>query len=236
MFDLDDTLIDIYRDPAGAWGIILAEALPDLSSGQRSALLDDLLGQIGSFLSDPRQRRSWRLEPRDARVPIIEKALAANDIARPGTSAADLALRYEAYRRDTMQLHPGALETLSDLRHRGIRLALITNGRSDVQRHKITHFGLAGYFDHIQIEGEAGYGKPDQRAFQDGLAALEVPSDRAWMIGDDPYYDIQPAIALGMGAVWITDDRTNILPKPVTRISSVEHTIGLLDRLAKPRA
>lgn len=209
LFDLDDTLIDIYRAPERAWQHVVAAVLPDLTEGRRAGLVKAIGQEVRRFLSDKEQRRSWRLEPRLVRAPVIARALEAQAVTTGHSTADTLARRYETYRRDTMQLHPGAVETLEHLRDRGIKLALITNGRADVQRHKIDHFGLAEYFHHIQIEGEAGYGKPDFRAFDDCLDALKIKADHAWMVGDDPYYDMEPAAALGIRPVWVSPSNAN---------------------------
>ena len=63
----------------------------------------------------------------------------------------------------------------------GIRLALITNGESATQRHKIDRFCLDRYFSEIFIEGEQDVGKPDSRIFEMALSATGVPRDRTCM-------------------------------------------------------
>ena len=63
-----------------------------------------------------------------------------------------------------MSLFPDAHEVIDALRARGLKLALVTNGEAQLQRAKISRFDLAGRFDHVQIEGEHGFGKPEERA------------------------------------------------------------------------
>jgi putative hydrolase of the HAD superfamily len=70
-----------------------------------------------------------------------------------------------------IRLFDGAVEVLEALRTQGRRLALVTNGTSEEQRGKIERFGLEHHFDHIQIEGEFGLGKPHDAAY---LHALET--------------------------------------------------------------
>jgi putative hydrolase of the HAD superfamily len=53
------------------------------------------------------------------------------------------------------------------------------------------------------VEGEFGLGKPDQAVFRHALAALGCRPDEAWMIGDSLTFDIAPAVALGMYAIWV---------------------------------
>ena len=102
-----------------------------------------------------------------------------------------------------MRPFPGAIETLRRLRTANIRLGLITNGSADGQRAKIERFSLAGYFDHIQIEGEFGIGKPDARAFQNALETLQADPSEVWMVGDNLEFDIHGAQQVGIYAVWV---------------------------------
>ena len=114
-----------------------------------------------------------------------------------------MADRYAALRENTLKPFPGAMDALKRLKKTGIRMGLLTNGRSESQRAKIDKYDLAGFFDHIQIEEEFGIGKPDKRAFLNALDALgEGPAD-AWMIGDNLDFDIHGAQRVGIYAVWM---------------------------------
>jgi putative hydrolase of the HAD superfamily len=53
-----------------------------------------------------------------------------------------------------------AHETLDRLKQVGVKLALITNRAAEPQHAKVVRFALEHHFDHIQIEGEHGFGKP----------------------------------------------------------------------------
>jgi putative hydrolase of the HAD superfamily len=117
--------------------------------------------------------------------------------------ADELADAFTQQREELVRPFPGAVETLRALRERGARMALITNGTAQFQRRKIERFGLKPYFELILIEGEFGAGKPDPRPFLHALRCLGAAPSQAWMIGDDLEYDIRPARALGMGAVWV---------------------------------
>ena len=73
-----------------------------------------------------------------------------------------MADRYTAIRDEAVRPFPGAIDTLRRLKEAGIRLGLITNGGTEMQRGKIERFDLGGFFEHIQIEGELGVGKPEE--------------------------------------------------------------------------
>ena len=57
-----------------------------------------------------------------------------------------------------------------------MRLALVTNGAASLQRQKIARFELEPLFDLILVEGELGFGKPDERIYR--LALNELAAAR----------------------------------------------------------
>ena len=97
-------------------------------------------------------------------------------------------------------------------RSAGCRTALLTNGAGTAQRRKIARFALEELFDLICIEGELGFGKPDDRIYHHALTRLGVKPDDAWMVGDNLVWDIAPAQRLGLRAIWI-DSRQRGLPE-----------------------
>jgi putative hydrolase of the HAD superfamily len=97
------------------------------------------------------------------------------------------------------------------LRASGHRLALLTNGAAVAQRRKITRFELADLFDSILVEGELGFGKPDERVYARALSALDVKPSEAWMVGDNLEWDVAAPQRLGLRGVWI-DARGRGLP------------------------
>ena len=109
-----------------------------------------------------------------------------------------------SHRRDIgMAPLPDAIDTVRWLRESGRRLALLTNGGGPAQRKKIVRFGLAELFDVILIEGEVGFGKPDERIYHRALGALGVTASEVWMAGDNLEWDVAAPQKLGISGVWI---------------------------------
>ena len=71
------------------------------------------------------------------------------------------------------------------------------------QRAKVERFALTHRFDHIQIEGEHGFGKPDQRAYRHAMQTLGVTAPETWMIGDNLEWEIEVPQRLGIYAIWM---------------------------------
>jgi putative hydrolase of the HAD superfamily len=99
-------------------------------------------------------------------------------------------------------LLPGSRDALVLLRSLNIRLAVITNGASKVQREKLRRFDIVGFFEKIFIDTEVGYSKPDARIFQHALNELNVKPADAWMVGDNLKWDVFGAQQLKIFAVW----------------------------------
>lgn len=200
--DLDDTILD-SGDPEVSWRAICADfaANFDVAPG---CLFDALIDARDWFWDDHLLAREGRLDLLAARRTIFSRALLSLGLADAKPAAADaMAERYTALRDEAVTPFPGALSALERLRESGIQLALLTNGSTEKQWGKIREFGLARYFDHIQVEGDVGFGKPDAQAFRHALSALAVRPQETWMVGDNLLADIAGAQKVGIHAIWI---------------------------------
>src|SRR5260370_12910543 len=103
-----------------------------------------------------------------------------------------LANGFRAYWEEEMFVFPGAHDAIDALKAHGVKLALVTNGAAESQRAKVERFALTHRFDHIQIEGEHGFGKPDERAYLHAMQALGVTAPATWMIGDNLQWEVAP--------------------------------------------
>jgi putative hydrolase of the HAD superfamily len=158
------------------------------------------------FWADAERHRVGRLQLLDARTTIINDAfesMAKVGIVPPPASLVPLmAARYNAYRDEQMHLFEGAHHVVDTFREKGVRLALITNGAALPQRAKVTRFELTHRFHHIQIEGEHGFGKPEERAYRHALESLCVDASDTWMVGDNLEWEVEAPQRLGIHAIW----------------------------------
>jgi putative hydrolase of the HAD superfamily len=93
-------------------------------------------------------------------------------------------------------------DTLDELRRRGMKLGVVTNGPSAMQRHKLALLGLEHAFDAVVVSGEEGVRKPDEEIFRRALARCGVAAHEAVFVGDHPVADIEGAHRAGLHAVW----------------------------------
>jgi putative hydrolase of the HAD superfamily len=119
---------------------------------------------------------------------------------------------------------PDVLATLSELRRRGLALAVVSNGRVDTQQAKLERLGLMPFLDAVLISEGEGVRKPDVKIFARALERLGVAAGAAWHVGDHPVADVAGAHAAGLTAVW---RYVPYWPEPATR----DHTIHALAEL-----
>ncbi|MCW5723178.1 MAG: HAD family hydrolase [Devosia sp.] len=228
LFDLDDTLIFAYANPAPAWHAVAGEYAAFLGDTPVSGVGKALADSTALFLSDDDNRRRWRLEAAATRRAVVRNALVAAGYPHLEALAAEIADRYAQYREENMYLYSDALAVIDIFRSRGMKLGLVTNGATEVQNAKIDRFGLRHRFDHFQVEEEAGFGKPDGRAYVESLAALDVAPEDAIMIGDDLVWDVLAPQRLGMTGIWCNrfglelTAQTPVVPdRIITRLSEL---------------
>ena len=201
LFDLDDTLITAPRHPREAWHRAI-ESLPGGSRTLDAARVAEAIhGAARWFWSDPIRHRVGRLDIRVARQTIVARGLSEIEV-----DDSDLVERlsdhFTVMRTAETALYPDAVDTLVALAARGVRLGLITNGSAQEQRSKIVRFDLARHFVHVQVEGEMGFGKPEERAYAHALEKLGTTPAETWIVGDNIDWEVVVPQRLGFHAIW----------------------------------
>lgn len=204
LFDLDETILSFPQRTATLRA--LAEAHREhLGPHPPEAVVEAVERAFAEFWSDAARHKLWRFRLAEARSRIVAEVFAALSAEAPSLTpdvAAAFAERFHAERERGVCIFPGACETLDALKARGVTLALVTNGDAETQRAKITQFDLERRFDHVQIEGEHGFGKPDERAYRHALQTLGCEPCDAWMVGDNLEWEVVAPQKLGIYAVW----------------------------------
>ena len=206
LFDLDDTLISAYRQPEQAWIAIAGEFQPELGGLTPNVVAAAVAVAAEAFWSDEDRHREGRLNLLNTRRDIVLDGFAAlardRGRAPPAELATRMSERYNTYREEQMYLFPDAHDVVDTLRDAGVKLALITNGAAGPQRAKVERFDLTHRFHHIQIEGEHGFGKPEERAYLHAMSVLGAEPHDTWMVGDNLEWEIRAPQRLGIHAIW----------------------------------
>jgi putative hydrolase of the HAD superfamily len=205
LIDMDDTILSAYGRPEIAWNTIAREFAGELAPLPPEQVAAAVLAFARNFWANAEP--AWRLKLAEARHLTVKGGFAALAAEGHPLLSDDLAVRiadrFTTYREEEMFVFPGAHEAIDQFKALGVRLALVTNGAADTQRAKVERFELAHRFDHIQIEGEHGFGKPEERAYLHAMQALGVGPNETWMIGDNLEWEIEAPQRLGIYSIWM---------------------------------
>ncbi len=129
--------------------------------------------------------------------------------------------------------YPFAKPLLAELRKLGYKIGLITNGRKEIQRAKITMLGIESYFDEIIVCGEFGIQKPDAAPFLEMARRLGEEPNNLVYVGDNPINDVDASRNAGLIPIEVlTADCPMEGYEPADyRIQSVETLLPMLEIL-----
>ena len=201
LIDLDDTILH-FPGQEESWREVCADGAARVPGMDADDLFREITLTRYWYWSDPERHRIGRQNLNAASVGIVRLALEKLGFDLPDL-ARDMGLSYRSMREGGAEPIPGAVEALERFRDRGIGLAMITNGAGEVQRGKVERFDLARHFDHIFIEGELGYGKPDRRVYLGAMKALGSDPAETWCVGDNIEWEVAAPQSLGIYSVWV---------------------------------
>lgn len=231
LFDLDDTLIRAYAQPEEAWSRLLKVFSVELDAHDDASIVairSVILDESRKLWGDREAQAKWRLD-----IPQARRVSARTALRRLGRSDDDLADRiadgFTELRHREYRLYPDALATVDALRARGVKLALVTNGAGAIQRPKISRFDLEHRFDHIQIEGEFGMGKPEPDVYRNALRRLGCEACDAWMVGDNYEWEVVAPQQLGMCGIWYNPFEVELPEHAVRPTRTIKRLAELLE-------
>ena len=206
LFDLDDTILVAFGPAQSQWQRTIGAFADQLGPIEATVIAAAIEAASTELWADPGRHKYWRHRTGAARRQIVATAFAAlaatGDPVPPEAVGDALADAYNALHDEELSLFPDAHDTLDRLKELGVKLTLITNGAAEPQRAKVVRFALEHRFDHIQIEGEHGFGKPEERAYKHVMGVLGVCPHETWMVGDNLEWEIVAPQRLGIYAIW----------------------------------
>jgi HAD superfamily hydrolase (TIGR01662 family) len=104
-------------------------------------------------------------------------------------------------------IKPATRQALARLRAKGWKIAIVTNGSTDLQRRKLEATGVISLVDGWSISEEAGVRKPDPAIFKLAAERCEMAMTGGWMVGDSPDADIVGGRAAGLRTAWVRRGR-----------------------------
>jgi pyrophosphatase PpaX len=180
LFDWDGTLVDSRQALLAAWHDVTSAVL-----GRTWPVGED---DVRVVLS----RRGTEVFPSLSDDPAVVQALA--DAFTPA---------YERHAAEGVRPFPGAVGVLEELHGRSIAVGVVTSKArvryvADAERGRLGHLITAA-----TCAEDVARGKPDPQAALSVLGQLDVPADRAVMVGDT-VVDIRTGRAAGMRTIGVT--------------------------------
>ena len=183
LFDLDETLIDRRRS--------IDRYARALRGAYRSRLAEE------EFVAQFHRLDGAGRVPRRQFFEGIARELF------DGATADSIETHFYTYAWRAPLLHDGMATIVRDVRERGWRSGIITNGGVVAQSAKIDNSGLRGAVDRAVISDAFGAKKPDGAIFRSLIDVLGIDPAQSWFVGDDPRADVWGAKQVGLRACWI---------------------------------
>ena len=118
-------------------------------------------------------------------------------------AAADSLFR-EKYRAGLLQVKPGVRELLTELKSRGLKLAVASSTRTEAVERELADAGLLPFFDRIVGGDRVGRSKPNPDIFLKAAEALGETPERCLVI-EDSFNGIRAAKAAEMTVIMVPD-------------------------------
>jgi HAD superfamily hydrolase (TIGR01549 family) len=133
-------------------------------------------------------------------------------------------------------LYPDVFPTLTALRERGYRLAIVAN-QPRARTEDLQALGIDA--EVIAMSEEIGVHKPDPRFFEIALELMggPAPADVAY-VGDRADNDVKPSAAAGMRAVWLRRGPWGVIwdeaPEAVVTVNSLTELVDRVEEVWAP--
>lgn len=168
-----------------------------------------------------------RGETTQAKLKVDRFRLFLEAKSREDLPCEEVAAFYAEHLGDYADLLPGALHLVQTL-HGKMKLVLVSNGISRIQRSRLARCPITPCLDEIIISEEIGVSKPDPRMIDIALERAGCADrSRAVLLGDSGSADIAAACAAGVDSIYL-DRFGKPCGKETYRVTSVEEAEELL--------
>jgi putative hydrolase of the HAD superfamily len=201
LIDLDDTILAYSVVAEPTWRQVCLDFAWRMDSLNPEELFQGIHKVNSWYWSDQERHKSGRRDIDSARRTIVSQAfqeLGLNDLSL----AHEIANAFSTQREKEVYLFEKAEMTLEYLTGQNILLALMTNGEAHKQRNKISRFNLERFFNSILIEGEMGFGKPEEEVYRWAMKELGLTPEEVWAVGDNLEWDVGAPQKLGIFGIW----------------------------------
>ncbi len=195
LIDNDNTIMDFNAAEKKALYDVLTECgLPN----------DDATCHLYHEINDAQWKALERGETTQAILKVERYRQLLAHLGRTDLSAEAIAVAYEAKLASHPDLLPGAEDFIRAI-HGKMKIALVSNGVSAIQRGRLSRSPLLPLFDAIVISEEVGVAKPDPKLLHVAMDMLGcTDKTQAVMMGDSLTADIQAAVNAGVDSIFFS--------------------------------
>jgi len=215
LFDLDETLLD------------RASSLRAFVQWQVDGMLRDQITNpaqfIQRFIQLDNGGKTWKDE-------VYSRLIEEFSIKH--WAVTDLLQTYELCFCAFCVAREGIQSALEYLETCGIRMAIVTNGKSPFQERNARSLPEYRYFDAIVVSEAVGIRKPDLEIFQLACKTLSADIAESVFVGDNPIADIQGAKQAGMKTIYVPlEQRASPCVEADSTVSDLFELPGVLEKL-----
>lgn len=224
LFDAGETLLHVEPSFPAALAALLTEHGHDVASRSHEDFEQAARGAFRAALDRAEPFSTSAVASRRFWVGVYAAIFEAFAIEDPRGLLANR-IYEELSRPERYALFPDAMPALEALRARGFRLGIVSNWEAWLER-LLELRGLSPIMEVTVISGAVGIEKPDRRIFRLALDRLGLPPERVLYVGDTPKADVEPAVALGMGALLIDRRGRHAGPHCIRSLEEISRLIG----------
>lgn len=195
LIDNDNTIMDFNAaEKKALYDVLTANGLPN----------DDDTCDLYHRINDAQWKALERGETTQAELKVERYRQLLAHLGRTDMSADAIAAEYEKNLGNHADLLPGAADFIHAI-HGKMKIALVSNGVSAIQRSRLANCPLTPLFDVIVISEEVGAAKPDPTILHVAMEKLGcTDKTQAVMMGDSLSADIPAAINAGVDSIFFS--------------------------------
>ncbi len=191
IFDLDHTLFDRYAT--------LRTVLPEMYKRMRDSIPENLSLEdfIDRFIEVEKQHiyNGWT---------YTGERLVEQGVFVEGTKGQDVWKCLFTYCWPLAAVkYPFTEPMLEKLREMGLKIGILTNGESYLQKNKLKLLKLEPFVDEIVISGDVGEQKPALKPFKVMSEKIGIEPQNLLYVGDNPLNDVEGSRNAGYTPVWV---------------------------------
>lgn len=129
----------------------------------------------------------------------------------------------------------GAIEAVNSIKSLGLKVALVSNGKSPFQERNFNALGISHLFDEIFVSESVGLRKPEKEIFELACKHLGVKTSKVVFVGDSVKSDIDGANNAGIFSILISKNPEQQCPQASAIFSDYRQLLEIVQN-AKQQA